>query len=143
MKNTQEIIDELAKIILDRDESMFRVFVIDLCKSFSPSQTRKIIFEALEKSCDIENSLEPTIWAKNLDNIESPRDRKIRLQKLKQEILQALINNDYVESEDYELTPNESIRLLSQEAIEAVKNCMSNNQWEWIVHSKVIRIARI
>lgn len=143
MKNTQDIIDELAKIILDRDESMFRVFVIDLCKSFSPSQSRKIIFKALQKSCDTENSLEPTLWAENLDNIESPRDRKIRLQKLKQEILQALISNDYVESEDYELTPNKSLRLLSQEAIEAVKNCMTNNQWEWILESKVIRIARI
>jgi hypothetical protein len=141
-------IQELTEIILNRDESMFRVFAIDLAKNSSPSQFRNIIVKALDRAGDIEmkrtgsieKSFEPSLWLEKVGTIQSPKERKESLKNKKQEIFKELINAGYEESIDFELTTNGSFRLLTQEVIEALRDCCSQNQWEWLIHSKIVRI---
>ena len=142
-------IQELTEIILNRDESMFRVFTIDLVKNSSPSQFKNIINRALSRAGDIEmartgsieKSFEPAMWVEKVGMIQSPTERKETLKNKKQEIFQELINAGYEENIDFELTRNGSLRLLSQEVIEALRDCCSQNQWEWMLHSKIVRIS--
>jgi hypothetical protein len=146
--NELQLVEELTEIILNRDELMFRVFTIDLAKSLSPSQFENILNLAMNRAGDIvmdrtgsfEKSFEPSFWVSKVGTICSPTENKKILKTKKQEILQALINAGYVESEDFELTPNGSFRLLTLEVIEALKDCSTQNQWEWLIKSKILRI---
>ncbi len=94
----------------------------------------------MARTGSIERSFEPALWVEKVGIFQSHTERKETLKNKKKEIFQELINAGYEENIDFELTPNGSFHLLSQEVIEALKDCCSQNQWEWMIHSKILRI---
>ncbi len=108
-------------------------------ESGSPQNYVRIVKEVLDRVCEMEDSLEPTLWVENLDPLIPTQESKAIRAKTKQHIQQSLEEADFELGVDFEITPNGSIRLLSDEAKESLREALSKQQWEWLLFSRIIR----
>ncbi len=136
--NFKKFLYELIEAIANRDESAFRVGLLGFIENSSPKETLGILEQALIYVSNFENSTDALLWVNKLDILNTNEENEAIDAKNRQQIQQYLLEAGYELEIDFIVSVNGSIRLLSIEAIEALREIVPLHYWEWLLYYKTI-----
>ena len=144
MTDFSEFINEFAEALLEKDEALYRVV---MCKSFEINlalkEKKALIESCYDRAVELGGNIdEINDWVVSVSSIFSARERKEVLSQGKMIFTEELLNHGMNLGFDFELTPNGSIRVLSQRAWNILKEKNDTGLLEYAIYFKVLRISK-
>lgn len=136
--NFKKFLYQLIEAIANRDEAAFRVGLFGFIENSSPKETLGILEQALIYVSNLENSIDALLWVNKLDILNTNEENEAIDAKNRQQIQQHLLKAGYELEIDFIVSVNGSIKLLSIEAIEALREVVPKHYWEWLLYYKTI-----
>ena len=144
MKHFSEFVDDLAAALLEKDEALYRA---TLSKSFnfnlSPDQLKSLIESGFARAEEIGGDPDKiNDWVVSIDSLFSVQEKRDILSQAKFLFTEELLECGMELGADFALTPNGSIRIISENAWKTLLQNNEKNFLEWAIQFKVLRVPK-